>query len=171
MRADLPLYSASTHFHRRSDISQSAYNDALERLREEFRHDKKAIEVLESNTSISDFKRTVEQVMADYSARHRRSRCARVLTKLLARVMYYGNILDLLAQYHPEYVALVWGSAKLVLMVSTLYSMYHNKNTNLSLRASSTMKSYSRTSPTPLLKLEGRCAKPSSMRNYTKLIK
>jgi hypothetical protein len=149
VRADLPLYSASTDFYGRSDISQSAYSDALERLREEFRHDKKALEVLESNTSMSDFKRTVEQVMADYSARRRRSRCARVLTKLSARVMYYGNVLDLLAQYHPEYVALVWGSAKLVLMVSTLYSVYHYRNTNRSLRASSTTKSYSHTSPTP----------------------
>src|ERR1700743_1540558 len=106
---------------------------------EEFRHDKKAIQVLQSNTSISDFKRSVDQIKADYSARRRGSRCTRLLTKLSARVKYYGNVLDLLAQYHPEYVALVWGSAKLVLMVSILYFLYHDNNINLRLRASSIM--------------------------------
>jgi len=31
--------------------------------------------------------------------------------------MYYGKIMDTLAQHHPEYVALVWGAMKFVLIV------------------------------------------------------
>jgi len=31
--------------------------------------------------------------------------------------MYYGKVLDMLAQHHPEYVALAWGTVKLVLTV------------------------------------------------------
>jgi hypothetical protein len=37
---------------------------------------------------------------------------------LSVRVLYYGKILDTLSQHHPEYVSLVWGMIKFVLMVS-----------------------------------------------------
>ncbi|KAF4928390.1 hypothetical protein CGCF245_v012729 [Colletotrichum fructicola] len=33
-----------------------------------------------------------------------------------SRVMHYGKVLDTLAQHHPEYVGLVWGIIKFVLM-------------------------------------------------------
>ena len=36
--------------------------------------------------------------------------------------MYYGKVLDMLAQHHPEYVALAWGTVKLVLTVSRRHS-------------------------------------------------
>jgi hypothetical protein len=31
--------------------------------------------------------------------------------------MYYGQVLDMLAQHHPEYVSLAWGTLKFILMV------------------------------------------------------
>lgn len=37
---------------------------------------------------------------------------------LSVRVLHYGKILDTLSQHHPEYVSLVWGMIKFVLMVS-----------------------------------------------------
>ena len=40
------------------------------------------------------------------------------LEKLSTRIWYYGQVLDTLAQHHPEYVALAWGSLKFVLIVS-----------------------------------------------------
>lgn len=33
--------------------------------------------------------------------------------------MYYGRVFDTLAQHHPEYVALAWGTIKLVFVVYT----------------------------------------------------
>ncbi|KAF4829591.1 hypothetical protein CGCTS75_v006444 [Colletotrichum tropicale] len=33
-----------------------------------------------------------------------------------SRVVYYGQVLDTLAQHHPEYVGLVWGIIKFVLL-------------------------------------------------------
>jgi hypothetical protein len=39
------------------------------------------------------------------------------LEKISSRIMYYGKVLDVLAQHHPEYVALVWGAVKFVLVV------------------------------------------------------
>ncbi|KAH6972270.1 hypothetical protein BKA56DRAFT_494106 [Ilyonectria sp. MPI-CAGE-AT-0026] len=35
---------------------------------------------------------------------------------LSVRVLYYGKILDTLSQHHPEYVSLVWGMIKFILM-------------------------------------------------------
>jgi len=35
--------------------------------------------------------------------------------------MYYGNIFDVLAQHHPEYVALAWGAMKFLLVVSLFW--------------------------------------------------
>ncbi|CAN9398485.1 unnamed protein product [Alternaria alternata] len=37
------------------------------------------------------------------------------LERLSSRIMYYGKVMDTLAQHHPEYVALVWGAMKLIL--------------------------------------------------------
>ena len=39
------------------------------------------------------------------------------LERLSSRIMYYGKVMDTLAQHHPEYVALVWGAMKLILTV------------------------------------------------------
>ncbi|KAH6615867.1 hypothetical protein B0J18DRAFT_413199 [Chaetomium sp. MPI-SDFR-AT-0129] len=43
-----------------------------------------------------------------------RSKVFTRLTRFSQRVKYYGAVLDVLAQHHPEYVSLVWGSFKLV---------------------------------------------------------
>jgi len=37
------------------------------------------------------------------------------------RIMHYGTVFDVLSQHHPEYVALVWGSVKFVLMVGEYF--------------------------------------------------
>ena len=35
--------------------------------------------------------------------------------------MYYGNIFDVFAQHHPEYVALAWGAMKFLFVVSLFW--------------------------------------------------
>lgn len=37
---------------------------------------------------------------------------------LSQRLLYYGNIMDVLVQHHPEYVSLVWGAMKFIFGVS-----------------------------------------------------
>ena len=41
------------------------------------------------------------------------------LTRLSEKLVYYGNIFDVMAQHHPEYVSLAWGTFKLLFVVST----------------------------------------------------
>lgn len=40
------------------------------------------------------------------------------LNEIAARITYYGEVLDVMAQHHPEYVALAWGAFKFVFIVS-----------------------------------------------------
>jgi hypothetical protein len=59
--------------------------------------------------------------MREYSSKRHKQKSARLLAKVSSRILYYGNVLDMISQHHPEYVALAWGSAKFVLMVCTCY--------------------------------------------------
>ncbi|KAF2789088.1 hypothetical protein K505DRAFT_198095, partial [Melanomma pulvis-pyrius CBS 109.77] len=47
----------------------------------------------------------------------RRCKETKWLTRLSARISLYGSASDMLAQNHPEYVALVWGTLKFVVIV------------------------------------------------------
>ena len=49
--------------------------------------------------------------------RHNKS-LSKWLSKLSSRVQFYGNIMDVLVQHHPEYVALAWGAMKFLFVVS-----------------------------------------------------
>lgn len=40
------------------------------------------------------------------------------LDRVTRSIMYYGNIFNVLAQHHPEYVALAWGAMKFLFVVS-----------------------------------------------------
>ena len=48
-------------------------------------------------------------------SRHHKAR--RWLNTFADRVVYYGNIMDVLVQHHPEYVSLAWGTFKLLFVV------------------------------------------------------
>jgi hypothetical protein len=40
------------------------------------------------------------------------------LAGLSEKIVHYGNIFDVMAQHHPEYVSLAWGTFKLLFIVS-----------------------------------------------------
>jgi len=72
----------------------------------------------ESHATIEEVRAAVQEVKEKYDGTSKEHTGARAwLEKLSCRVMYYGKVLDSLAQHHPEYVALAWGAMKLVLMV------------------------------------------------------
>jgi hypothetical protein len=49
-----------------------------------------------------------------YEGKHKGSKAHRYITELSRRIHHYGNIMDVLVQHHPEYVALAWGAMKLL---------------------------------------------------------
>ncbi|KAF2113903.1 hypothetical protein BDV96DRAFT_600662 [Lophiotrema nucula] len=70
----------------------------------------------EHHASIHDISAVVEKAQQNYTAGQNEHTGARKwLEKLSSRIMYYGRVFDMLAQHHPEYVALAWGAIKLVL--------------------------------------------------------
>jgi hypothetical protein len=60
----------------------------------------------------------VQDARDRYESDRRDSKVRKWLDRLSQRIHFYGGILDVIAQHHPEYVALVWGSVKFLLMVS-----------------------------------------------------
>jgi len=96
-------------------VAKSAFEKALQ-----------TIETLHKGVNSVDFDKhaNIASIMAAIEAAQARYVCQKQdkarkwLTRLSARITHYGSILDVFAQYHPEYTALVWGSFKLVFIVS-----------------------------------------------------
>ena len=75
---------------------------------------------LRDKTSIEDVQLVVQAAKFRYQNTSGKGKSQKWLAKLSGRIMYYGTVLDTLAQHHPEYVSLVWGAFKFVFVVSKL---------------------------------------------------
>jgi hypothetical protein len=108
----------SLTFFRSRDIASEAYVDGVEYLKRELSENDKARKMLDSYTSIEDVRSIVEKAKINYDASsEKRKHVHKWLTRFSSRITYYGQVLDMLAQHHPEYVALAWGALKFVLTV------------------------------------------------------
>jgi hypothetical protein len=74
--------------------------------------------LLQGKTSIEDVEAAVKNAQTKYEKSTGKRKAQKWLAKLSGRIMYYGAVLDTLAQHHPEYVSLAWGAFKLVFIVS-----------------------------------------------------
>lgn len=72
---------------------------------------------LEDKNTIDHVHQAVNDAKRIYEEKGQ-SKVRKWLTKLSARIQYYGAVLDALVQHHPEYVSLVWGTFKFIFMVS-----------------------------------------------------
>ncbi|KAF2112711.1 hypothetical protein BDV96DRAFT_460292, partial [Lophiotrema nucula] len=66
--------------------------------------------------SIMSVQKAVNRAQSKYEEK-KRSKASKWLLRLSARIALYGSALDMLAQHHPEYLALAWGSIKFVVVV------------------------------------------------------
>lgn len=73
---------------------------------------------LQDHTSIEDIQAMVQSAKTKYENACGKGKIQKWLAKLSGRIMYYGAVLDTLAQHHPEYVALAWGAFKIIFVVS-----------------------------------------------------
>lgn len=127
------------------NIAEESYESALKFIETEFAEDQKALEVItRGTTKIEDIETAVDSIKKAYEDRPGRWKGARdILQKFSQRVVYYGNVFDTLAQRHPEYVSLAWGTLKFVLMVRMTVIVL-KVCADIVERASSTMLSSSR---------------------------
>lgn len=56
--------------------------------------------------------------MAKYEAKAESSRTRKWLQGFSEAICHYNQVLDVFVQHHPEYVSLVWGTMKLLFIVS-----------------------------------------------------
>ena len=73
---------------------------------------------LSGKDSISSVQEAVLDAKRIYENKIQQSKVRTWLSKLSSRILYYGNIMDVLSKHHPEYVSLAWGTMKFLLIVS-----------------------------------------------------
>ena len=71
-----------------------------------------------SQASIDDVIRVVGDAQDAYRAKHT-SKAWKWLAQFSNRMTYYGSILDVMVQHHPEYVSLAGGAMNFLFIVST----------------------------------------------------
>lgn len=74
---------------------------------------KRRLETL-SATSLEDILVVVENARLHYHKDQSGSKMRRYMEQISERIDYYGNIMDVFVQHHPEYVSLAWGTMKLL---------------------------------------------------------
>lgn len=108
-------YSSASH----QDIASDACTNAVSYLKTEFADKNDMSKWLESicSTSITDLMDTVCEAESRYLEQSKkRGGVMKWVGELSGVVMHYSNVLDVLTQHHPEYVSLVWGVTKFILM-------------------------------------------------------
>ena len=56
-----------------------------------------------------------------YASKHEHSKVRKCVLAFSKRVQFYGTVMDVMVQHHPEYAALAWGAMKVVFGVTYLY--------------------------------------------------
>ena len=99
--------------------AQEAFDLALEKFKQtsEKKWEKRRL-ILEA-TTLRDIVDVVAAAQNRYVNEHTKSQTRTCITELSKRVCYYGKVMDVLVQHHPEYVSLAWGAMKLVFGVGT----------------------------------------------------
>ncbi|KAJ4351208.1 uncharacterized protein N0V89_006547 [Didymosphaeria variabile] len=65
-------------------------------------------------TTLQDVVDELTKARTIYEKKKGDSRIKKYIVSLSQRVAYYGKVLDVMVQHHPEYVSLAWGAMKLV---------------------------------------------------------
>jgi hypothetical protein len=78
-------------------------------------------------TRLQDVIDQVVKAQARYDYGKGDSKLRKRITSFSKRVAYYGKVLDVMVQHHPEYVSLAWGSLKLVFGVRVLARQLSDK--------------------------------------------
>ena len=98
------------------DIASQAYKAAVVTFKQELGNGHNAL-LLGTATCMDDILAAINDTRAQYALNQSKwNKISEWLDLASSRVMYYSNVLDALAQHHPEYVSLAWGAIKFVLM-------------------------------------------------------
>ena len=101
------------------DPAKEAYQRAVAIFRSELTEDECKRIWLDDKTSLQDVQCAIMRAQAEYEKRSKKSKARIWLARCSSRIIYYGNVMDVLVQQSPEYVSLVWGAMKFLFMACT----------------------------------------------------
>ncbi|KAG9672487.1 hypothetical protein KCU99_g602, partial [Aureobasidium melanogenum] len=114
--AIVALYESQLQNSSPADVAQAAYDQALRNFKQELGNNGN-VAWLNGQTTMEGVLSVVGQARAKaIPVDSRWSKISGKLDEISSRIVYYGGVLDTLAQHHPEYVSLAWGAIKFVLM-------------------------------------------------------
>jgi len=67
---------------------------------------------------IEDVQSAAVDARKRYEDKTSSSKVRQGLASFSQKVLYYGKVLEVFTQHHPEYVSLAWGAMKILFMVS-----------------------------------------------------
>jgi hypothetical protein len=99
---------------------RESYTKAVDLFKTKYTSDETKLYRIKDTYGIEDVFDIVAEAQARYEGRIKESRVRKWLGALSSRVGYYGRIMDVLSQHHPEYVSLAWGTIKFLFIVGNL---------------------------------------------------
>ncbi|KAK5046550.1 hypothetical protein LTR84_008353 [Exophiala bonariae] len=96
------------------DPAHDAFREGVLKFKDSLTQDPKKAGRAQQATSLEAVSDAVEAAQLAYDTKHGQSKTRERLRRFNATLHYYGNIMDVLVQHHPEYVSLAWGAMKFV---------------------------------------------------------
>jgi hypothetical protein len=100
-----------------SNLLEDAFAEARLKFSTSLSQDQRKVDFVNSKNNLEELRVVVSQSMEEYESRKSGSKARKWLHSFSLRIKFYGDILDVLVQHHPEYVALVWGAMKFLFTV------------------------------------------------------
>ena len=72
---------------------------------------------LKDKNTMNDVQQAIQQVRKVYDDGSKKSKMKMWLKNCASRVVYYGNIMDVLVQGCPDYASFLWGALKFLFIV------------------------------------------------------
>ena len=116
LRKDL-LYDRTEKSRSCFEPAREAFDRAKEIFSNSLRSDQQQQIFCHDNNNIEELHAIVNKAKEGYERRRQKGKARQWLSSFSSRLLYYGAVLDTLAQHHPEYVSLAWGAVKFVFIV------------------------------------------------------
>ncbi|KAI1074170.1 hypothetical protein F5B20DRAFT_466320 [Whalleya microplaca] len=94
------------------NIAEDAFHEAIRQFKMTVAETDGRRTIVQNAANMEDVRQQVAKAMDLYTNGRKFPKARRWLQRLSARIMHYGNVLDVLVQHHPEYVSLAWGAMK-----------------------------------------------------------
>ncbi|KAI0862532.1 hypothetical protein F4860DRAFT_116892 [Xylaria cubensis] len=99
------------------EVARIAYKDAFEIFKQRLTNDPAKANLasdLFTNSTLGDVLNAVLAAKRRSESASNQPKLREGLVAFSQRLLYYGNIMDVLVQHHPEYVSLAWGAMKFI---------------------------------------------------------